>query len=110
MGRKPAVDVQSCPPGLETRLTAQPKWDKVQIDRGVVGLLGMIQDIAHNHDKSKLGPMAIIESDMKLYLGFQGPNKPCDNYMAVLIARIDTISAHEGLVGKHHGHANETFA
>ena len=80
------------------------------MDRDVVGLLGMIRDITHNHDETKLGLMAIIESDMELYLGFWGTNEPCDYYMAVFKARIDTINAHEGLAGKHPGHVNETFA
>ena len=42
------------------------------MDRDVVGLLGMIRDITHNHDETKLGLMAIIESDMELYLVFGG--------------------------------------
>ena len=57
----------------------------------------------------KLSLMAIIESDMELYLGFQSPTEPCDDYMAVLKARVDTICAHEGLAGNHVGHVNETF-
>ena len=42
------------------------------MDRDVVGLLKMIHDIAHNHDESKLGLMAIIECDLELALGCQG--------------------------------------
>ena len=57
----------------------------------VVGLLKMIHDIAHNHDKSKLGLMAIIECDLELALGFQGDTKDCDDFMAVLKVRADTI-------------------
>ena len=79
------------------------------MNRNVVGLLGMIHDIAHNHDETKLSLMAIIELDMELYLGFQGPTEPCDEYMAVFKARIDTINMHRGLAGKHPGHFKETF-
>ena len=102
--------LQHCPPELETRPTTEPKWDQVRMNQGVVGLLGMIQDIAHNHDETKLGLMAIIESDMELYLGFQRPTEPGDDYMAIFNARVDTINAQEGLAGKHPGHVNDTFA
>ena len=79
------------------------------MDHDVVGLLRMIRNIFHNHDQTKLGLMAPIESDMELYLGFQGANEPCDDYMAVFKARIDTINAHESLAGKHPVHVNEIF-
>ena len=68
-----------------------------------------MQDIAHNHDETNHGPMAIIESDVELYLRFQAPNESCGDYIAVFKARVDTINAHEGLAGKHPGHLNETF-
>ena len=101
--------LQHCPPELETQLTTHPKWDQVRLDYDVLSLLGMIRNIAHNHDKAKLGLMAIIEYDMELYLGFQGPNEPYDDYMAVFKTRIDRINAHGGLSGKHPGHLNELF-
>ena len=62
--------LQHCPPELETRLTSPSNWDQVWVDRDVVGLLKMIRVITHNHGKSKLGLVAIIECDMELYLGF----------------------------------------
>ena len=99
--------LQHCPPELKTRLTSQENWDQVRVDRDVVGLLKIIRDIAHDHDESKLGLMAIIEYDMELYLGFQGKTKDCDDYMAVFKARVDTINAHKGLAGKHPGHVRE---
>ena len=78
--------LQHCPPELKTRLTSQANWDQVWVDRDVVGLLKIIRDIAHNHDESKLGLMAIIECDMELYLGFQGKTEDCDNYMVLLFS------------------------
>ena len=76
----------------------------------MVSLLGTIRDIAHNYDGTKHGLMSIIESDMDLYLGFQSPDKDCDDYMAVFKARVDTINVHGGLAGKHPGHFAETFS
>ena len=60
--------LQHCPLKLETRLTTEPTWDMVWMNRDVVSLLEMIHDITHNHDETKLGLMAVIEFDMKLYL------------------------------------------
>ena len=68
----------------------------------------MIRDIAHNYDDTKLGIMSIAESNMELYLSFQGSNEPRDDYMAVFKAMIDTINAREGLIGKHPRNLNET--
>ena len=101
--------LQHFPPELETRLTTQTEWDQVWVDRDVIGLLKMIRNIAHNHDKNKLGLMVIIDSDMELYLGFQGPNEACDDYMAIYKARVDTINSHSDLAVKHPGHMSDTF-
>ena len=76
----------------------------------MVSLLGTIRDIAHNYDGTKHGLMSIIESDMDLYLGFQSPDKDCDDYMAVFKARVDTINVHGGLAGKHPGHFSKRFS
>ena len=69
----------------------------------------MIGDIAHNHDESKPGLMAIIECDLELSLRFQGKAETCNDFMAVFKARVDTINAHRGHVGCHPGHLQDTF-
>ena len=101
--------LQHCPPELETRLTSQANWDQVQANLNVVGLLEMIRDIAHNHNGSKPGLMAIIECDLELSLRFQGKTKSCDDFMAMFKARVDTINAHKGHAGDHPGHLTDTF-
>ena len=101
--------LQHCPPELETRLTTQPKWDTVWMNRDVVSLLEMIRDITHNHDETKLGLMALIEFDMELYLVYQSPTEPCDDDMALFKARVDTINAHDGLSGRYPGYSKEIF-
>ena len=70
----------------------------------------MIQDIVHNHDKTKHGLMAIIESDMELYLGFQVPVEACDDYMVVFKARVDMKNSQRGRAGRHPGHFAERFS
>ena len=69
----------------------------------IVGLLGIIRNTAHNHDKIKLGLITIIESDIVLYPGFQGPTEPCGDYMAIFKARVDIINVQERFAGKHPG-------
>ena len=79
------------------------------MNHDALGLLIMIYDIDHNHGETKFGIVAVIESDIELYLGYQSPTKPCDDYMAFLKARVDTINAHDGLVGRHPRYFKETF-
>ena len=79
------------------------------MDRDIVGLLRMISDMAHNHDESKLGLVAIIKCDLELALSFQGKTKDCDDFMAVLKARVDIINAYKGSSGRHPGHLRDTF-
>ena len=79
------------------------------MNRNVVSLLGMIRDIAHNHDETKLGLVPVIEFDMELYLIYQSPAEPCDDYMALFKARVDTINAHGDLAGRHPGYFKEMF-
>ena len=63
----------------------------------------------HNHDKSKLGCMVIIECDLELSLGFQGKTESCNDFMAVVKARVATINAHRVDAGRHPGHLQDTF-
>ena len=70
----------------------------------------MIRDIAHNHGKTKHGLMAIIESDMELYLGFQVSVEACDNYMVMFKTRVDMKNSHKGRAGKYSGHFAERFS
>ena len=52
--------------------------------------------------------MAMIESDLELYIGFQGPNENCDDYMAVFKVRLDTISVHRHLDGRYPRHLTDS--
>ena len=45
--------------------------------------------------------MAIVKSDVKFYLGFQGKSASIDDYATLFCSRIDTIKAHGGEPGYH---------
>ena len=61
----------------------------------------MLRDIAQSFDATKNETMAIVESDVKLYLGFQGKTASIDDCATLYRLRIDTIKAHGGEPGYH---------
>ena len=51
------------------------------MSRDPVKLLVMLRDMAHNHDSIKDETMAIVESDTKLMMGFQGKTASVDEFL-----------------------------
>ena len=51
----------------------------------------MLRDIAQSFDATKNETMAIVESDVKFYLGFQGKTASIDEYATLFRSRLDTI-------------------
>ena len=50
--------------------------------------------------------MAIVESDMKLMMGFQGKTATVDEFATLFRSRVDTIAAHGGRPGHHPAQAS----
>ena len=83
------------------KLEAQPGYDEHALKRDPVRLLELLRDVAQSFDATKNETMAIVESDVKLYLGFQGKTATIDKYDTLFLSRIDTIRAHGGEPGHH---------
>ena len=61
-----------CPKQVTLKLEAQPEYEEHTLKRDPIQLLELLRDIAQSFNVTKNESMAIVESDVKLYLGFQG--------------------------------------
>ena len=64
-------------------------------------LLKILRDITHKHDVTKNERMAIVESNIELYLSQLGKNDTIDEHYQLLKPRVDTITAHGDMRGHH---------
>ena len=80
---------------------AQPGYDEHALRRDPIQLLELLRGVVQSFDATKNETMAIVESDVKLYLGFQGKTASIDGYATLYRSRIDTIKVHEGEPGHH---------
>ena len=75
--------LQHCPKTVIIKLQGQPDYEANTVSRDPVKLLVMLRDMAHNHDSTKDETMAIVESDMKLFIGFQGKTESVDEFLCL---------------------------
>ena len=61
----------------------------------------MIRDIAHAHDNTTQGTMAIVASDMALYTTYMSNSETPVTFSRTFQANIDTINTHGGCAGRH---------
>ena len=97
--------IQHYPKTAIMKLQGQPEYKQNTVSRDPVKLLTMLRDMAHNHDLTKDETMAIVESDMKLMMHFQGETATVDEFLFLFRSRIETIIAHGGNPGHHPGQA-----
>ena len=88
-----------CPKTVTLKLEAQPGYEVQALNRDPIQLLKMLRDIAQSFEASKNETMAIVESDVKFYLGFQGKSASIDDYATLFCSRLDTIKARGGEPG-----------
>ena len=62
-----AILLQHCPKDLMQRLKSNDKYWKVNDKKDVISFVTMIRDVAHAHNDTTQGTMAIVLSDMALY-------------------------------------------
>ena len=64
-------------------------------------LLELLCDAAQSFDATKNETMAIVDSDVNFYLGFQGKTATIEEFTTPFRSRIDMIRAHGGEPGHH---------
>ena len=66
-----------------------------------IALTRMIRDVAHAHDDTKQGTMAIVASDMTLYTTYMSKAETLVAFCCTFQTSIDTINPHGGSAGCH---------
>ena len=90
-------------------MEAHPGYEENALVRNPMRLLEILRDVAQSFDATKNETMAIVESDMKLMLGFQGKSASIDEFATLFRSRVDTIKAHGGRPGHHPAQAKRIF-
>eukprot|EP00957_Ditylum_brightwellii_P126665 9654746-Ditylum_brightwellii.AAC.1 len=62
-----AIVLQHCPADLVQRRKCKDSWSATNLGKDATSLARMICDVAHTHNDTTQGTMAIVASDMTLY-------------------------------------------
>ena len=71
------------PMQVTLKLEAQPGYNEHALRRDPIQLLELLRNVAQSFDAIKNEIMAIVESDVKLYMGFQGKTATINEYAAL---------------------------
>ena len=96
-----AIVLQHCPPDLVQRLKSKDMWAVTKERLDVIALTKMIRDVAHAHDDTTQGTMAIVASDMTLYTSYMSKSETPASFCCTFQANVDTINTHGGSAGRH---------
>ena len=96
-----AIVLQHCPEDLVQRLKSKDSWLEVNLGKDVISLTQMIRDLAHLHDDTTQGTMAIVASDMALYTTYMSKSELPVVFYRIFQANVDTINTHGGCAGRH---------
>ena len=83
------------------RLKSKDRWPDINIGKDVISLTRMIRDLAHAHDDTTQGTMAIVASDMALYTTYMSKSETPVAFNRTFQANVDTINTHGGCAGRH---------
>ena len=96
-----AIVLQHCPEDLVQRLKSKDRWTTINTGKDVISLTRMIRDLAHAHDDTTQGTMAIVASDMALYTTYMSKSETPVSFNRTFQANVDTINTHGGCAGRH---------
>eukprot|EP00957_Ditylum_brightwellii_P165768 12620899-Ditylum_brightwellii.AAC.1 len=102
-----AIVLQHCPADLVQRLKSKDSWSATNLGKDVIALARMICDVAHAHDDTTQGIMAIIASNITLYTTFMSKAETPVAFSCTFQVNVDTINAHGGCAGCHPKLLNE---
>ena len=60
------IVMQHCSSEMEERLQALQEWPRIKADQDVLKLIRSIESISHQHNETKQGTMALVESDIRM--------------------------------------------
>ena len=62
---------------MKERLQALQDWPRIKADKDVLKLIRSIKSISHQHDETKQGTMALVESDIRMITLRQEDEEKC---------------------------------
>eukprot|EP00957_Ditylum_brightwellii_P005890 447395-Ditylum_brightwellii.AAC.2 len=80
--------------GTDDRLKSKDSWSITNLGKDIIALARMIRDVAHVHDDTTPGIMAIVANNMTLYTPFMSKAKMPVAFCCTFQANVDTINAH----------------
>jgi len=96
-----AIVLQHCPADLAKKLKSKNLWSVTNLGKDIIALAKMICDVAHAHNDTTQGTMAIIASDVTLYITFMSKAETPAAFCCTFQANVDTINTHGGCAGRH---------
>ena len=96
-----SILLQHCPKDLMQQLKSINKYWKVNDKKDVISLVIMICDVAHAHNATNQGTIAIVLCDVALYTTFMSNTDDTDAFYRTFLAMVETINVHCGSAGFH---------
>ena len=75
------IVMQHCSSEMEERLQALQEWPRIKADQDILKLIRSIESISHQHDETKQGTMALVESDIRMITLRQEDGEKNGRYM-----------------------------
>ena len=93
-------------PDITAKIESMAGWTTGETEQDGIGLLKLLRGATYQHDESKQGTMAIVESDKRAYIFFQRANQTNTDYFTEFKSVIKVVKTHEGSIGGHLGLRN----
>ena len=91
-----AILLQHCPRYLTQQIKSNGRYEDVNESKDAIALITMICDVAHQHDGTTQGTMALLTGNLSLYTTFITSEDDTEAFYGVFNAMADTINVHCG--------------
>ena len=96
-----AIVLQHCPKDLTQRLKLNPRYSVTNSTKDIIALTRMICDAAHAHYDTIQVTMAIVTSNVSLYMTYMSKTEKPVDFCCTFQATVDTINTYGGCAGQH---------
>ena len=91
-----AIVLQHCPKYLTQWLKSNPRYSVTNSTKYIIDLTRIIRDVAHAHDDTTQGTMAIVASDVSLYTTYTSKTENPVGFCRTFQETADTINTYGG--------------
>ena len=96
-----AIVLQHCPKDFTQRLKSNPWYSVTNSTEDIIALTRMICDAAHAHDDTIQVTIAIVTSNVSLYMMYMSKTEKPVDFCCTFQVTVDTINTHGGCAGHH---------